>query len=73
MANRIAAFIHCRRCLEEMPRGTSPREWVRLECGWTPEGLQVWCVRHELNVLDTHFRGQKIEQLPTDYDPDKSH
>lgn len=58
--NRIKMFFHCAKCLAEKPAGVSPREWVRLEVGWTEEGLQVWCVRHEMNVADIDFRGQKV-------------
>jgi hypothetical protein len=60
MANRITSFMHCRRCLTEKPRSQSPRQWARLECGWTPEGWQVWCVRHECNVMDVDLEGHKV-------------
>ena len=59
-ANRISMFFHCSKCLEEIPEGVSPREWARLEVGWTKEGLQVWCKRHEMNVVDLDFLGQKV-------------
>lgn len=48
--NSIQAFLHCRRCLEEMPQGTSPREWACIEAGLTPKGVQIWCKRHEINI-----------------------
>jgi hypothetical protein len=57
MTNRIQAFFHCRKCLEEKPPDQSPREWIRIEAGYTKEGVQVWCVRHEINVLDLDFEG----------------
>jgi hypothetical protein len=65
--NRIGAFLHCRKCLTEMPPGTAPRDWARLESGWTKEGLQIWCVRHDINVLDLDFEGQKLTRLPDDF------
>ena len=58
-SNEIQAFMHCGLCLAEMPEGTSPRQWVRMEVGWTVLGLQVWCVRHEVNVLHVDFEGHK--------------
>jgi hypothetical protein len=68
MANQILAYFHCAKCLKEKPRDQSPRQWVRLEAGWTPRGLQVWCVRHEENVIALDFLGQKVSQA----DPDAS-
>ena len=50
--NHIKMFFHCRRCLEEMPQGQSPREWIRMEAGWTQRGLQLWCTRHEMNIVE---------------------
>jgi hypothetical protein len=58
-SNEITTFFHCRRCLEELPAGTSPREWVRMEAGFTALGIQVWCVRHEANILHVDFEGKK--------------
>lgn len=46
-----------KRCLAELPEGTSPRDWVRLEVGWTDLGLEVWCIRHEINVIHVDFEG----------------
>ena len=57
--NVIEMFFHCGRCLEGVPRGVSPREWAQLEVGWTKEGIQVWCKRHELNVMHIDFEGQQ--------------
>lgn len=53
--NTIHTFFHCKRCIQEKPNGTSPREWMRLEVGVTPKGMQVWCVRHELNIANITF------------------
>ena len=33
MTNAIRMFFHCRRCIEELPEGVSPREYARLEAG----------------------------------------
>jgi hypothetical protein len=58
--NQIGMFFHCKQCIEEKPPELSPREWVRIEAGWTKKGLQVWCVRHELNIIHIDFMGQKV-------------
>jgi hypothetical protein len=55
---QIGLYIHCGKCLKEMPAGTSPKEWNRLQVGWTPMGLQVWCVRHNCNVMHIDLEGQ---------------
>jgi len=55
----IATFFHCGLCIAELPRGVSPREFMRLEIGFTPQGIQVWCVRHDCNVMHVDFEGQK--------------
>ena len=57
MSERIKAYMHCHLCLLERPQDITPRQWARLNIGWTEEGLQVWCVRHDLNVLDIDFEG----------------
>ena len=50
-ANDIVQFWHCGKCLDERPKGVSPQEYGQLEIGLTPMGLQVWCKRHDVNVL----------------------
>jgi len=57
---RIFQYMHCRKCLEELPAGVSPQTWSKNECGWTPQGFQVWCKRHNCNVVDLDFQGQKV-------------
>jgi hypothetical protein len=56
---RIGAYLHCGKCLEERPLGQSPRDWARLSVGWTDKGLQVWCARHDVNVMHVDFEGAK--------------
>jgi len=55
----ISAYMHCGLCLQERPRDRSPQDWARLEVGWTARGLQVWCLRHNCNVCNIDFEGQK--------------
>ena len=56
--NCINLYLHCGKCLKEVPEGTSPREYQRIQVGWTDRGLQVWCVRHDCNVVHIDFEGQ---------------
>jgi len=55
--NRILLFIHCKKCLDEIRSGisgkTSPRDYARNEVGLTEDGIQVWCVRHEMEVFNS--------------------
>jgi hypothetical protein len=60
MANEIIAYFHCKQCIAELPADTSPRAFAQLEVGWTGAGLQVWCKRHETNVVNLDFLGQKV-------------
>jgi hypothetical protein len=48
--NRIQMFFHCRACAREKPRTVSPSQYARLDIGLTPDGLQVWCTRHNREV-----------------------
>ena len=52
----ILSFIHCKQCLNELPTNTTPREWVKIEAGRTEIGLQIWCIRHERNIVHLDLR-----------------
>ena len=58
--NNITQFFHCKKCIEEMPNGVSPKDYARLSVGWTKLGVQVFCVRHDINVVHIDFKGQKV-------------
>ncbi len=54
----ITTFMHCGKCLKEHQDGfttdgvpQSPRDYASLEIGYTKRGFQVWCKRHECNVV----------------------
>lgn len=55
----ISSYFHCSLCLDSLPPDTAPREWAQLEVGWTEYGFQVWCRRHECNVMHMDFEGHK--------------
>jgi len=57
MPNNIFMNFNCKKCQEEYMdgkygRNKSMAELARLSIGRTKTGLQVWCVRHEINVID---------------------
>lgn len=55
----IISYLHCAKCLSELPEGKSPREWANNEVGFTKLGIQIWCKRHEINVVHINFEGQQ--------------
>jgi hypothetical protein len=55
--NEIQSYMHCRLCMSDIPDDVSPQEYARLEVGCTPNGIQVWCTRHDVNVCHIHFEG----------------
>ena len=59
----ITAFMHCGKCLDELPSGESPRSYAQLEVGWTKLGLQIWCKRHEMNVFNIDLMGHKVRAI----------
>lgn len=58
-------YLHCGLCgeewknTEEIRTTQSPSDYSRLGVGWTKEGLQIWCKRHDCNVMHIDFQGQK--------------
>lgn len=55
----IQTYFHCAMCLEELPEGMSPQEYSFTESGWTEKGFQVWCQRHNANIIHMDFEGHK--------------
>ena len=51
----IVSYFHCKTCLAEMPKGVTPAKWSNQQAGWTGYGLQVWCNRHNKNILAIDF------------------
>lgn len=58
----IVSYFHCRECIAELPQGIAPREWGQLEIGFTPKGLQVWCRRHDQEIV--HFTTEDFQESP---------
>lgn len=59
--NAIRAYMHCGLCLQELrdgkAPGESPESYARLTVGSTDIGWQVWCVRHDCNVVHIDYEG----------------
>lgn len=60
------SYLHCAKCLEERPEGVSPAEWARLSVATTAQGIQVWCVRHDINVDNIKVYGpdERVKGVP---------
>lgn len=56
---QIDLYLHCAACLAERPPNVSARDWAQTEVGWTQQGLQVWCKRHECNIMHVDFEGRQ--------------
>ena len=61
--SEIHTYMHCVKCLDELPAGESPKEYQWLEIGWTERGLQIWCSRHNENVLHLDLDSQKLRAI----------
>ena len=53
----IVMFLHCKKCSESAPSDMSPSDYQDIEAGWTEDGLQVWCKRHDQNIICIDFEG----------------
>ncbi len=52
ITNGIGIFLHCGLCVQEAgSHGQSPKDYARLEIGYTRLGIQAWCLRHDVNVI----------------------
>ena len=47
----IELYFHCSLCLDFLPEGVSPEDYSLLQVGWTNKGIQVWCRRHNRNIV----------------------
>jgi len=51
MSEEVSFWLHCARCIKEVPVGMSPKEYSRQQSGVTEDGrIIVWCNRHEMEV-----------------------
>jgi len=68
--NEISTFLHCSLCMFELPEGVSPRSYTNYDIGYTDIGLQIWCKRHNCNVINLDFAGQKFHANTSQLNPD---
>jgi hypothetical protein len=51
--------VVCAKCADEFASGgtdaASLRDYVTVDVGFSDQGVQVWCRRHELNVVHIDF------------------
>lgn len=67
-SNAQSSYVHCALCLAELKdpdrdiiqgeEQETPASYARLSVAWTKQGLQIWCVRHDCNVMHIHFEGE---------------
>lgn len=55
----IKLYFHCALCLDEIPEGESPESYANYSGGWTIRGFQIWCLRHDCNIVHVDFEGQQ--------------
>jgi len=64
--NNIQMYLHCGKCIDEWKANPeiktqqSPQDYQKVQAGWTKEGLQVWCVRHDCNIIHVDFEKQQF-------------
>ena len=55
--------VVCVKCADEVASGaageTSLQAWAMLEVGFTAHGFQVWCRRHDANIVHVDFDGAR--------------
>ena len=68
LLHKIEQPIVCSRCADDVTEGraglVSMADYMRLDVGFSGTGLQVWCRRHDANVVHIDFEGR---ELPTDF------
>lgn len=57
--NQIEMYFVCKNCFPEKPADVAPRDWARINVGWTKLGFQVWCVRCDCNIVHIDFEGNQ--------------
>ena len=67
LLNHIKEPIICAACLDEFGKGLSDaanlRDYVRIDVGFTDEGLQIWCQRHDRNICVIDFANMDLTTM----------
>lgn len=65
LLNSIKQPVVCQKCFDEFSTGQtdagSLQHYARLDVGFSDRGLQVWCRRHDLNVVHVDFDGNALD------------
>ena len=63
----IDSYVACPKCAKEVadiePK-ISLQDYAAIDVGFTNWGLQIWCRRHQVNIVHIDFGGA---QLPADF------
>lgn len=62
--NEIRDYLYCAKCDDSCPSTETLKNWQRLSIGLTSYGLQVWCDRHNVNVLHFDLSGNRVRVNP---------
>ncbi len=69
-SDKIFSMFNCKLCVEEYSdgkfgRNKSMEQLSRINVGRTKTGIQVWCSRHEMNIIEIDLpTDNKIMQMP---------
>ena len=60
----IKNHIVCNKCIKELSTLSSKdinlRNFVKFEVGFTSLGIQIWCIRHNINVCHIDFDDNQL-------------
>jgi hypothetical protein len=52
-------FINCKKCTEQRPSRFSMEEYSRIGVIKTEDGIQIWCVRHDIEIVFFPYEWEK--------------
>lgn len=65
LLNSIKQQVVCSKCESEYMAGytdaSSLQNYSKLDIGFSDIGIQVWCHRHDVNVVHIDFDGNKLQ------------
>lgn len=57
----IVTYLHCAKCIREaQQQNVSAKDYARYEVGYTEWGMQIWCLRHDCNIIHIDYEGHKF-------------
>ena len=63
LLNHIKEPLVCSACADDFSAGQSDaaslRDFMRIDVGFTKDGLQIWCQRHDRNICVIDFDGAR--------------